>query len=162
VNAWVVGGWRARAAPRMGIPLAGGVSRRAGRVNAPVPRTGALTRPARQHPEGRPVSLALTPCRHPLRSAPEPRQDTNVSGPDPLSGKDSAVTTVTLSSRPPRSSPSFRPRPSALFASPARSAWLLPALVGGLAVLLAAALYVRFLGVHRYLWDSGTHDRNAH
>jgi hypothetical protein len=72
------------------------------------------------------------------------------------------VTTVTLSSTPPQSSSSFRPRPSVFLPSPARAPWLLPALVGGLAVLLAAALYVRFLGVHRYLWDSGTHDRNAH
>jgi hypothetical protein len=30
------------------------------------------------------------------------------------------------------------------------------------ALLLAACLYVRFLGVSRYLWDNPTHDRNAH
>ncbi len=39
---------------------------------------------------------------------------------------------------------------------------MVTSLVFVVAVLLAVVLYMRFLGVHRFLWDNPTHDRNAH
>ena len=53
----------------------------------------------------------------------------------------------------------------AVVASPSVRPWLrhLPALVVVVfAVVVAALTYDAFLGVHRYLWDNSTHDRNAH
>jgi hypothetical protein len=44
----------------------------------------------------------------------------------------------------------------------ARGPWLIPSLVFLAALVLAACLYVRFLGVERALWYNPYHDRNAH
>jgi hypothetical protein len=49
--------------------------------------------------------------------------------------------------------------------SPPQRRWqarTLTSLVIAVSVVLAACLYVRFLEVHRFLWDNPTHDRNAH
>jgi hypothetical protein len=47
-------------------------------------------------------------------------------------------------------------------ADPRWDNWAWPALVFGLAAVLAAGFYARFLAVHRHLWDHPLHDRNAH
>ncbi len=72
--------------------------------------------------------------------------------------------------RPRRFAVSAPSRPPSAFATFVRgdssrtapAGWMVPALVFLVTLLLAGALYVRFLDVHRHLWDAPLHDRNAH